>query len=155
MPGISSPASQRYTRKLRWPISGTSIWEGKWDYFDYCFPCYYYFIGFDSNSIISRKTPDAAVFLQGRKWPTIALEVGYSEPYDELLEDADLLLEGSEGRIGIVIVVKLQPLGSGDTAIGSGFVELHKFNESTQKRIRLGGRRVSHLLSFSSMANCP
>lgn len=59
-------------------------------------------------------------------WPSVALEVGYTEPCKRLLSDADLLLEGSEGRIRVVILVKLQPLGPGETSVQSGFVELHE-----------------------------
>jgi len=40
-----------------------------------------------------------------KKMAHCAIEVGYSEPYEKLLEDATLLLEGSEGKIGLVILI--------------------------------------------------
>ena len=52
-----------------------------------------------------------------RDWPSIALEVGYSEDYADLLADANHLLEGSDGRIGLVIIVKLNPLKPGEDEI--------------------------------------
>jgi len=42
---------------------------------------------------ISHKTPNAPIFPQKTVRPTICLEVGYPEPYQKLLQDADLLLE--------------------------------------------------------------
>jgi hypothetical protein len=38
---------------------------------------------------------------------TIVVEVGYTEKYEDLLEDASLLLEGSSGRIECVLLIKL------------------------------------------------
>lgn len=40
----------------------------------------------------SMKNPIASVFpMPTRPWPTIALDMGYSETHDELMNDADLL----------------------------------------------------------------
>lgn len=54
------------------------------------------------------KILDALVQVRGRKWPTVALETGYSESPDSLSQDADILLNGSGGRIEIVITVKME-----------------------------------------------
>lgn len=51
--------------------------------------------------------PDAFVKFRGRKWPSIALETGYSEGGDELKQDADMLLYGSRGRLGVVSTIKI------------------------------------------------
>lgn len=103
----------------------------------------------------SKKTPDGALFVEGRVWPTIVLEAGYSESYEDLLEDATLLLEGSEGRIGFVILVKLEPLRDGDNQIRSGFVELHYYNSDSRTRAQYRRRLVSffccHTLEFQSL----
>lgn len=75
-------------------------------------------------------------------WPSVALEVAYIEPYERLLCDAELLLEGSEGRIRVVILIKLQPLGPGDTSVQSGFVQLHEFDAGSGSRKKRGNRKV-------------
>ncbi|KAN0086956.1 hypothetical protein V8E54_000644, partial [Elaphomyces granulatus] len=80
--------------------------------------------------------------------PSIALEVGYSQPYDSLLEDASLLLEDSDGRIGLVILVKLVPLKDNERTIQSGFVELYTYNKETHKRVKWKRRMVRFLLYF-------
>ena len=81
-------------------------------------------------------------------WPTIALEAGYSESFDALKEDTKLLLEGSEGRIGLVIVVKLERLKPGETEIQNGFVQVYKYNQETGRMAGCGGRKVRFLLYF-------
>jgi len=88
----------------------------------------------------SKKEPDAATYPRGRKWPTIALEAGYSESHNALIEDTKLLLEGSEGRIGLVIVAKLQPLKSNETELQNGFVQVYSYDQETGKIARYGGR---------------
>jgi len=75
-------------------------------------------------------------------WPTIALEAGYSERFDALLEDTDLLLQGTKGRIGIVIVVKLEPLKANETSIQNGFVQVYKYDRLTNGTVRYGDRMV-------------
>ena len=74
--------------------------------------------------------------------PTICLEVGYTEPYQELLQDAELLLEGTSGKIGRVILIKLEPLAKGDTESKSGFVEVWKYDASTGRKKIVGETRV-------------
>jgi hypothetical protein len=65
-------------------------------------------------SFLRNPTPDASIFpsAPSRLWPTICLEVGYSESYRDLLDNASLLLDGSEssGRIGRVNLIKFEPL---------------------------------------------
>jgi hypothetical protein len=79
------------------------------------------------------------------------LEAGYSERLDALIEDTDLLLEGTLGRIGLVIVVKIEPLKADETTIQDGFVQVYKYDRQTQRRARYGGRMVkSYYASFSS-----
>jgi hypothetical protein len=79
-------------------------------------------------------------------WPTVALEIGYSESFDALEQDADLLLQGSEGRIKIVILVKLEPLKEEETIIQAGFVEVHVFDPDSGQRRERGRRMVSQLI---------
>ncbi|KAE8377015.1 hypothetical protein BDV26DRAFT_264496 [Aspergillus bertholletiae] len=81
--------------------------------------------GFSGRFFGSSKTPDCIIVPGDGTWPSIALEVGYSETYDELIADADILLEGSQGKIHVVIPVKLGTLQPNDTHLQTGFVELH------------------------------
>ncbi|KAN0070268.1 hypothetical protein V8E54_011849 [Elaphomyces granulatus] len=76
-----------------------------------------------------------------RLWPTICMEVGYSESYQELLTDADLLLEGSAGEIRRVILIKIEPLSRNASQI-LGFVEVWKYDESTGRKKIVDERRV-------------
>jgi len=87
------------------------------------------------------KAPDIAIVPGDRFWPTVAFEFGYSEPYEDLKNDVKLLLEGSEGSISKVIIIKLQPLGDDDTEIKKGFVEMWHFLDGTSKKV--GGRKVT------------
>jgi hypothetical protein len=73
---------------------------------------------------------------------TLALEIGYTESYDELQADADLLLEGSQGKIRVVILVKVDPLGPNDTHWGAGFVEVHEYDPISGTRKKRGRRKV-------------
>lgn len=75
-------------------------------------------------------------------WPTILLETRYGESDEDLISGTNLLLEGSKGKTGLVIVVKLGELTSGDQEIQNGYVELHKYNQDTVKRVRVGERQV-------------
>uniref|UniRef100_A0A093V3X8 tRNA pseudouridine synthase A n=1 Tax=Talaromyces marneffei PM1 TaxID=1077442 RepID=A0A093V3X8_TALMA len=85
------------------------------------------------------KVPDGAFYPSlGRKWPTIALEVGYAESYEDLVRDATLLMEGSKGKIGLVIIVKLQPLEADETEIQKGFVEVWAYNYERKNCFKLG-----------------
>jgi len=99
------------------------------------------------NDILTRiyvnsvKVPDVAIFPGERSWPTVAFEFGYAEPYDELMEDVKLLLEGSEGKITKVVVIKLEPLREGEMKIRAGFVEMWSLGAKGQAKID-GGRKV-------------
>lgn len=75
-------------------------------------------------------------------WPTILLETGYGETDEDLISGTNLLLEGSKGKTGFVIVAKVEELTSGDQEIQNGYVELHKYNQDTGKRVRVGERQV-------------
>lgn len=83
-----------------------------------------------------------------RPWPTIALEMGYSETHDALMNDADLLLEGTRGNIALAINVKIEPLGPDSKQTQKGYVELHKFDAGTRKRERIGERQVTFPVIF-------
>ncbi|KAN0071043.1 hypothetical protein V8E54_010474 [Elaphomyces granulatus] len=98
---------------------------------------------FEDDFAGSRKTPDASIFpgIKRRKKPTICLEVGYTESYEKLLRDADLLLEGSTGKIGRVILVNIEPLTKGETEIKEGFVEVWKYDTLTGHKMIVGDRK--------------
>jgi hypothetical protein len=89
----------------------------------------------------SAKTPDSALYVRGRHWPTMVVECGYGEAYDDLLRGTRLLLEGSEGRIGRVILVHLDNIGDSGT-IESGFVEVWAYNLELRRAKGSGGHFV-------------
>jgi len=90
--------------------------------------------GFEGEFAGLTKRPDGLLWPTDRKWPTITLEVGYTEDYPDLLADADLLLEGTNGEIGLVILVKVTPLQGNETAIKEGFLEVWSFNDEKSKK---------------------
>jgi hypothetical protein len=57
------------------------------------------------------------------------LKVGYTKCYDDLVDDATLLLEGSQGQIDTVIILKMQPLKEGGTSLQYAFIELWKIDK--------------------------
>ena len=79
------------------------------------------------------KILDALVQVRGRKWPTVALETGYSESPDSLSQDADILLNGSGGRIEIVITVKMESLGLDVQTPQNGYVEVWTWDKTFGK----------------------
>ena len=79
--------------------------------------------------------------MRGRRWPTVALECGYSELYEDLRQDATLLLVGSEGRIGRVILVKLDRIGESG-AVENGFVEVWQYDSESGAATKRGDRYV-------------
>ncbi|KAE8313288.1 hypothetical protein BDV41DRAFT_536829 [Aspergillus transmontanensis] len=97
--------------------------------------------GFSGRFSGSAKEPDCFI-APGGIWPSITLEVGYSETYAKLLRDADLLLEGSEGEIRVMILVKVVPLRPNDTKFTRGFVELHEYDPASGTRKIRGHRRT-------------
>lgn len=52
----------------------------------------------------------------------------------------DLLLEGSSGGIGKVILIKLEPLAQNASVISEGFLEVWEYDASTGQK-RLSGKR--------------
>lgn len=78
-------------------------------------------------------------------WPTIVLEVGYIKPYDDLVDDATLLLEGAQCQIDTVIILKMEPLKEGETSLQYAFVELWKIDKEDMTARIYGGRLVSPL----------
>ena len=75
------------------------------------------------------------------KRPSIVFEMGYTQPYTGLKEDAKLILEGTQGNITRAILIKLQPLRYGETQIRKGFVEVWHFDNGRAKR--QGRRKVT------------
>lgn len=94
--------------------------------------------------MVSKKNASCGIYLGLHIWPTIAVELGYGESDHELISGTGMLLEGSRGRIGFVIGVKIECLDLDvDKYIQEGYVELHKYCQNTGKRARVGGRQVS------------
>ncbi|RPA97053.1 hypothetical protein L873DRAFT_1155599 [Choiromyces venosus 120613-1] len=89
------------------------------------------------------KVPDVTIVPTHHLWPTVAFEFGYAEPYHHLKNDMKLLLEGSEGKISNVIIIKLESLKEGETQIQRGFVEMWHFVNGHAQRD--GGRKVTNL----------
>ena len=73
------------------------------------------------------------------------MELGYGETDDELLNDTNLLLEGSKGDIGFVILVKIERLAADNHngPIKTGYMELHRYSDDTGKAVRVGDRKAS------------
>ena len=86
------------------------------------------------------KVPDVAIIPGERLWPTVTFEFGYTHRYEQLKERVKLLLEGAEGMISKVIVVKVEPLVAGETEIQAGFVEMWCLVKGKAKKDR--GRKV-------------
>ena len=62
-----------------------------------------------------------------------------------------MLLVGSQGRIGLVVVVKIEPLKADETTIQNGFVQVYKYDRQMNRRVTHGGRMVKfYYASFSS-----
>lgn len=89
----------------------------------------------DSTPWMKVKVPDLSleVTIDGVKesespYPTIVVEVGYSQSYENLLGDIEAWLLGSLGHIKCGILVKLEKPASdgnfGDIARWKGFVEV-------------------------------
>lgn len=93
-------------------------------------------------------TQSILLFRSLTKWPTIALETGYSESPDGLSRDADILLNGSDGRIGIVILVKIEPLGPDVQTPQNGHVEVWTWDKNQSKKVKIGHRKVNYYQYF-------
>ncbi|KKK25954.1 hypothetical protein ARAM_003530 [Aspergillus rambellii] len=90
----------------------------------------------------------------GRFSGSVALKVRFSETYNQLIADADLLLEGSQGKIRVVILVKLSPLGLNDTHCQAGFVEVHEYNPASGTRQKRGGRKTLYPIPRDHAQQC-
>lgn len=77
-----------------------------------CISFSFYF--FPSSFWISKTNPSSGIRPITRSWPTIVFKIGYAETENDLISDDDLILEGSEGRTGYVIVVNLRELQPSD-----------------------------------------
>lgn len=111
-------------RPLRWKVG----------YLEYCLILFVICL----ISEPARQTPVLGYVLSRAHGPTFILEIGYAETEDDFINDADLILKGSEGRTGYVVVVSLKELQAGDQEIQEGYVELHKYDKETGKRVRVG-----------------
>ncbi|KAL7275316.1 Transcription factor [Rhizina undulata] len=60
---------------------------------------------FKHKSRNSDKTPDWYIKRRGSPFPTVIFEVGFSQPYKALVDNAKLWLEGSNGAVRLVIIV--------------------------------------------------
>lgn len=85
-----------------------------------------------------------------RLFPTIALEYDYSQSGQLSIEDAKMLLEGTQGQVGLVILVKVQPLQHGETEVRSGYVQVWEYNYDTGRAARRGRRLVSLKTPFGA-----
>ncbi|KAG5304596.1 no significant blast hit [Histoplasma capsulatum G186AR] len=97
------------------------------------------FAGEYANRIIM---PDCAIFVSTLTYPTIAMEIAYTETYEDLKENARLLLEGTAGEISVAILVKIVPLRSDESHIQSAFVQLYEYSSTQNRAIPRGGRKT-------------
>lgn len=67
----------------------------------------------------------------------IVLEAGYSESLDGLSHGTDVLLDILGGRIGIVILVKIEPLGLDNKTPQNAYVEMYIWTRKSRRRIIL------------------
>ncbi|PTU16900.1 hypothetical protein P175DRAFT_0447335, partial [Aspergillus ochraceoroseus IBT 24754] len=67
--------------------------------------------------------------------PSVALKVRFSETYNQLIADADLLLEGSQGKIRVVILV-------------------HEYNPASGTRQKRGGRKTLYPIPRDHAQQC-
>ena len=74
------------------------------------------------------------------------LEIGYTEPYEDLKADVKLLLEGSGGKITKAILLDLRPLVDGQREINYGKLEVWKLVAG--KATMDGGRLVTTTIQF-------
>lgn len=74
----------------------------------------------------------------GRDLPTIRLEAGYSDNEEKLYIDADMLLNGMEGTIGVVIIIKIKLPGPDQAIPQDGYVEAFGYDnvKNTTRKIR-------------------
>ena len=87
-----------------------------------------------------------AIVPGNRLQPTVVFEFGYTERYEDLRDDVRLLLEGTQGKIIKVIIIKIEPLRPGETTIQKGFVEVWSFANGRAKK---DGREVTILTILS------
>ncbi|CAG8891849.1 unnamed protein product [Penicillium egyptiacum] len=71
----------------------------------------------------SRKEPDFFIRTNNDLLPSLAMESGWSESWNHLMDDMNLLLVGGDGAINAVVILKWQ-LNRPATLV-SGFVELY------------------------------
>ena len=78
--------------------------------------------------------PDALLHTPSQPYPTLVAEVGWSGSYDDLLDDMNHLLIGSDGAIKIGMLVKWTKHANNSV---SGVLELYKNDrQETPRRIQ-------------------
>ncbi|OJJ70635.1 hypothetical protein ASPBRDRAFT_197336 [Aspergillus brasiliensis CBS 101740] len=110
--------------------------------------------GFNGHFSGSYIKPDCFIVPDDRILPSVALEVGYRESYNQLKADADLLLEGCQGNIRAVIIVKLSVLGLEDTKCESGFVEVHEYDAASGAGKMRGRREILYPIPEDHAQQC-
>lgn len=79
-----------------------------------------------------RKEPDAMFHVPSQTLPTLTVEVGWSESYDDLCGDMNRLLVGGNGDIKIVIIIKWTKERNGHI---SGILELYRIDRQGIPRL--------------------
>lgn len=96
------------------------------------------------SAVRVKRIKHGSVSSHGWAWPSIVPEVGYTENYEDLKSNTQLLLESSRGQIGSVILIKLFPVDIevGEKEMQNGFVEDYVYNRETGQQDQHGSRMV-------------
>ncbi|KAJ5895219.1 hypothetical protein N7495_006910 [Penicillium taxi] len=76
----------------------------------------------------SVKQPDFFIRTDDEVLPSLVIEVGWSESYDDLLSDLNLLMIGGDGMIRTTIIIKLSKSTKRGVTTVNGFIELYTLN---------------------------
>ena len=79
------------------------------------------------------------------------LECGYGGAYDDLKRETALLLEGSDGCIGNVVLIHLDEIGDSGTP-ETGFIEIWNYDPELKRAKKSGGRFVRLRISFPGVS---
>lgn len=84
----------------------------------------------------SAKILNVAIALCLWEWSSIIFDARHMESCEDLKDDAQLLLEGSRGRIGLIILVKLLTIDieTGEQEVRDGFLCFRQRNWSQHLR---------------------
>ncbi|KAL7266522.1 Transcription factor [Rhizina undulata] len=85
------------------------------------------------------KTPDWYIRHKDRQFPTVIFEVGFSQPYKDLVDNVKLWLEGSNGAVRLVVIEPAsspEPTSEIDSVkIVEVFIELWQYNPQTSAAV--------------------